>query len=1243
MKVFAQSVAAIAAAILSGCSGDAGTPGSACDSPAPVGAARRAARPGSAGILPAMGDAARPGSAGFQPAMGAAARPGSAGILPAANVSIRALGRVEAAFAEFPDGGAEIRYLCESPEAAATLVAKRRRDLLSFGGLRETADGAIALDGVGTWRIEVHIEVHGFTVSETFSHVQGGGELQFASSANGGLETAAPLNLSNGHPVWLDGFDRCGASMWVGGGGTPMDVPGDFEWLSRLGLAMCVALPGGEEDCFAPGEMDWSQYDWYEAVARRYGLPFRMLTHVGRFEWCWGSDPLPHVFPGDPRYVGLPAFYYIDVLTTGAMNAGVPGVPSDRYRFDARRRLAERFNRPDSPLLGWHVCEELTCGTLNWLASCAATPSVVAEWRAYARDVLGVSGDPGPVPVPEDFLPRDPERDIDLFGEWEISTDGGARWRRGPCNDAILLAFSKSWHVKPPDRYRDVLLRRSFEVPRGGLAAARHLHIASAAYKTVYGAPPDVTVNGVRCERLPGDFSRCYDLGPALREGRNEILVNAHGSCLPGYVYLTARPLALYPDMGDALNRRWFDAVNFASHLRVRYIEDRIRAVRAADPVRPLKMMAVKEAQDEALDLCRRYGAYFHDTGAAGAYWCPYTGARLSKSHGLPWSCEQGGPPKDVAAMRAAASRYLQYGNDAADLVFAIGDYRSKNPEVAAWCETNAALLRAIGQLRMPLPRVAVLRSSRVTRLSPEMARDVEVRDVGRGLLQALGRDFVYAEIPDLHEPGFLGRFPVVVDCATAVMEARDAAAIRRYVERGGTFVAMPMTGLHLPERRGAAPLDAAFADAAPDVRARFVRLSSWPSMKDVSGAYSPDGADAAGLASALRRAAGAPDWESGDPRFWASPRESKNGVFDVVVATRMENPGDGVEPEVEAAANVRLAASAQGGGELQFASVSGTFAPMQTRLFTYPKADPARAGLRWLSALAEIWHPVEAVDPISAAPVVEPSPDVVVLRDGWSPCAPGFFGALGMPEDSVVAFATSAQVPREWLDAGDSVDLVMHCGFAMRGLSPWGRVTVNGRGVPGLDPFKGFRQGGQFSFDATAAAREGGGRLEIRIEIDGTKSASDPVKFGGRPNGAGATFALHRRRAAVASRPLERWIACVDYADETPVAPGEAAPHRWYETRFPTPEAVAVCAPSRRLFIAADRPLRGIMLNGRALNVPDLMREIDVTGLLLPGAGAENVLRWCDGDLHGFHADRSDRVFSSPLGKMELRLKEPR
>ena len=1129
---------------------------------------------------------------------------------------LRSIGKVKVVYDEFAEGDSVTRYECENEKTAKILASKRKLDLLAFGDIREEKDGVLTLNRVGKWGLLVK----GNVFIESFSKSRLMGERRPKSDAS--------INV-NAHPKWLDGFDRYGATMWVGGGGTPMDVPGDFEWLSNLGLGMCVSIPGGEEDEFAPGEIDWSQYDWYQAMARKYNLPYRLLTHVGRYPWGWNIDPLPHVLPHDKRYFGMPAFYYADVLTTGSMNAGVLGVPSDKYRFDARRQLAERLGGDDSFLMGYHVCEELTCGTINYLAFCAKTPSVIKEWKKWAKETLGID-DPGSVPVPEDFIPSDPKKDIDLFGEWEISVDGKKTWVKGMSNDPMLMMYSRSWHVKPPKRYEDVWLRRTFVVK--DVNAARYLHVAVAAYKTVYGAPPDVTVNGIKCERLTGDFSRCYDLAPALRKGENEIVINAHGACLPGYVYLTAKPLVLYPDMTEELNAKWFNAINFASHLRVKYIEDRIKAFRRVDKVRPLKMMAVKEAQDEALDICLKYGAYFHDTGAAGGFWCPFTGARLSKAHGLPWSCEQGGPPRTVERMRQAVSYYLQYGNDAADLVFAIGDYRTKNPEVAKWCTDNIELIRAIGQLRLPQPKIAVLRSSRNFRIG--FSRDMLNYDVGRGFLQAYGHEFVYVEIPDLYRESFIQRYPVIIDCATRVMTLEDAKAIKRYVEAGGTFIAFPVTGLNLPERKNARPLEEAFGISFGKEKVfsrnfgkgRIVRFGDWTPIKmsDVNGAFVQDGNVTSPIIRVLIEAGVESIIENFAPRLWGSHRESKNGVYDVLLSTRMEKDGPNVKPTVVGRSGLLLP------GRGWIATVPQNYVSMQTVMAKVPRLDVAHSGVYWIKALSEIWRPLEEFREYDTT-VVKKDSDVVVLRNGWTPCAPGFFGAIGYPEDAKVEFNLSTMVPDSWKD--DEVDLVMHCGFVMRGLSPYGTVKVNGMGVPGYSPFKGFRQGGQFSYDVTGLARKNGGRLNISVEIDGSKSKEFP-KLGGRPNGAGVTFALHRRRKAIARMSLENWLSCMNYGDTTPVKVGERVMHRYFETRFSLPSS----AKGRRVFLSSSAPLRGIMINGHVLNAPDLVREIEVTKLL--NENDTNLLRWVDGTLHGISSDMIDKPTDRPLGRMELLFK---
>ena len=110
-----------------------------------------------------------------------------------------------------------------------------------------------------------------------------------------------------------------------------------------------------------------------------------------------------------------------------------------------------------------------------------------------------------------------------------------------------------------------------------------------------------------------------------------------------------------------------------------------------------------------------------------------------------------------------------------------------------------------------------------------------------------------------------------------------------------------------------------------------------------------------------------------------------------------------------------------------------------------------------------------------------------------------------------------------------------------------------------------------------------------------------------------------------------------MDYGDTTPVKVGERVMHRYFETDFVLPSDVH----GRRVFLATKSPLRGIMLNGRIVNAPDLVREIDVTGLL--DWNGRNLLRWVDGTLHGISSDMFDKPNDMPLNEMKLVIKDKR
>lgn len=726
-------------------------------------------------------------------------------------------------FGEKPTLSSWTTFTAEDPHHAGVVGSKYVADLLGFGNIELVSandkETVLAMRGGGAfWRVGV---------------VGNDCHVLFARTKEALASLAKKANASEWaqvqqgvHPRWLDGFDNDGTAIWFGGGGASVDVAGDFAWIQERGLALC-AKEASESRYIAPGVVDTSITDWFGAMCEKYDINYRTLLWPHRPRWLWNREPLPHVIPYE-GYIPHPWMNYQSIANYSSYE---PNAVSDRYVWDFRRRFAERLAKEPN-FLGHHGMTEVPGAGILELAVVAGMPEIKGLWHAYLKTELGLdlpavselytgsrttytSWDQVTVPIPQDFIGFGPNS-LSLTGTWEGRTDqekagvegkwfavdaGNEGWTSIQYNDPIILAYaSNKIGAKSSEDERAYWMRRSFDVTADQLPTLKYLHIARSDWHGNKTPQFDAYINGQPLKPITkdirGDYGMCYEVGDTLKPGKNLIVLNTRGNPIPGYIFLGDTPLLPYPEMSPQKNRLWYDTINFSAWLRLRTAEQTLIAMRAVDKDRPLKMMAPWEMMDGMMDLCVRYGAYPHETGAGGGWYAPMGGSRYAKPRGIAGSSEQGGPPKDAADFQRNMTHYLMMGNDAVDLVFAVSHYRSK-PDIAAWVDENREVLRAMGKMDLPTQPVGILRSTRVVRLG---FSEPWQWDLARGGIQATGRTFNYAEIPDLRN-GIVDQFKVLIDDGTVLMTPEDVDAIEEFVRKGGTFVALHNTGMHTPEQ----------------------------------------------------------------------------------------------------------------------------------------------------------------------------------------------------------------------------------------------------------------------------------------------------------------------------------------------------------------------------------------------------------------------------------------------------------
>jgi hypothetical protein len=751
----------------------------------------------------------------------------------------RGFGDVKVSLHDFSDPQQKSSWTvfdCEDPAHAALTASKRLADLLGFGDIKpatpnEFSGTLLELPGVGVWLLGID----GNRFHECFASSEKQLKTIVADAKIKQLQ-AVP---ERAYPRWLDCFDNAGPGIWYGGGGAPVDIDSEFPWMKETGLTYNYTMPV-EALYVAPGVFDTSLTDWFGAMCQRYDIPFRTnYWEIGKPAWYWNREPLPYI-KGTGRLNVFPGYEHENEALYRIPYGSEPISASDPFTFDARMRFMASV-KDDPNFLGTMGVAEIGQSGVMLLGTVAEMPETISGWHNYLSGDLGFdlpklglahhdrkdyykSWTEVTVPVSRDFLGFD-ENSLDLAGKgWESVADydiknstehakAGAPpspkaipsegWVPADSKDPMLWAYAKR---RSSQKFADVWLRREFTVANDQLPDLKYLHIERPIkMRRKYC---DAYLNGKPLKQLTGDRAEeltvCFELGGQLRPGQNQLVLRMEGMPPIGFITIGRLPLRPYPEMSRGENRRWYDASNFVTWLRMRGVEQILQAARTVEPNRPLKMMALVNHMDLAIPLAERYGAYVHDTGGASGFWCPFTGAKIARAHGLPFSVEQGGPPRDAKEFQSHIGFNIMYGNDAIDMVFATTHYKN-TPGVKEWFAENLDLIKCFGKMHQPRQSIGMLFSARNLRLGFNEALNWHF---GRGALQQVGRNFAQIETTDIGTE-IMDQFPVVIDCGTVQVTQREVDAIHRYVERGGTFVAQHHTARHLAAEADAWPLAA--------------------------------------------------------------------------------------------------------------------------------------------------------------------------------------------------------------------------------------------------------------------------------------------------------------------------------------------------------------------------------------------------------------------------------------------------
>ena len=773
--------------------------------------------------------------------LGGAAR-AAEGALQHQTGELRGFGRIAFSAESRKQGADEVSsaiFRCESPEKAKITGSKYLADLLAYGAVKELpADPALGgtlleVRHGGCWLLGLNGNEFRVDHAPTLAALK--------AMARPRLE---PVPRA-AYPAYLDNFDNAGLGIWWM---ATTKSPEQVAWMKQF-----PAIPNLHDQRLdntpAVGVYDVSGVENAMSQVRPIGKNYRHMLWTGPGENTWYGSFV--TFPGEAIDKGVPGFTgrrYFEAGGYGSSQAAselVNALQIDTLVNTMKKRLE------DPRILAWmepHGEFHLT-DPVAYPPNCRTRfPEFLKNEKKYTLAQLNERygtkyGDFKELPFPDTAYfagRRGAYLDLDAVPwRWQGGTleegekagyarpdfDDSGWFRALRENKHLLSYFDNNTRVSP------LWGRGTVEVPAAFLADGKPVWCYIQPYTEHAGRPLALWINGEEIGRDAYDRTNyinkntAFEVGKFLKPGANRFVVHSNGGRIAYRMFLSKCPPESYPFKDAKLNALYLDWRDYLIHEKLLTLEQYLKVMRALDPNRPIKVMTPHLFQSEAMDLLADYGGYPQLTGEGGWY-RPMHYKGYSRLRGLPGSSEPGGPQTTAPATQMMFAVMFWESQDCHDYVFDLNRELWQHKEALKWWNEHAAFLATLGKVDYVEPKLGLLRDVRQSERYQNGG--IWNWDMSRGPLPALGLTPVLVDGPDLMK-GLAADCPVLLDCATTVMEPALVEAIREYVKNGGIFIAQHHTGQHGELAPDSWPLAAAFGLKITPKWVTLENYHKWP------------------------------------------------------------------------------------------------------------------------------------------------------------------------------------------------------------------------------------------------------------------------------------------------------------------------------------------------------------------------------------------------------------------------------